>query len=54
MTTVMDARRHREAEEAYREHHDKVMRNLVERLISQGPTQTDETDNNQGMENGRR
>ena len=54
MATVMDARRDREAEEAYREHHDKVRRNLLERLISQGPTRTDETDSNQGMENGRR
>lgn len=54
MATVMDARRDRETEEAYREHHDKVRRNLLERLIRQSPTRTDETDSNQGMENGRR
>ena len=54
MATVMDARRDRETEEAYKEHHDKVRRNLLERLIRQSPTRTDETDSNQGMENGRR
>ena len=43
MATVMGARRERETEEAYKAHHDKVRRNLLERLISQSPTRTDGT-----------